>query len=51
MRPFRRHRKGYDKRAEGKVVVAICHGGWMPISAGVYKNVWVTGSLGLKDDF
>lgn len=34
----------------GKLVAAICHGGWIPISAGVYKNVRVTGSLGIKDD-
>jgi len=34
----------------GKLVAAICHGGWMPISAGVYKGVRVTGSPGIKDD-
>jgi protease I len=34
----------------GKLVAAICHGGWIPISAGVYKGVRVTGSLGIKDD-
>ncbi|MBI3118888.1 MAG: type 1 glutamine amidotransferase, partial [Candidatus Hydrogenedentes bacterium] len=34
----------------GKLVAAICHGGWMAISAGVYKGVNVTGSLGIKDD-
>ena len=34
----------------GKLVAAICHGGWIPISAGVYKNVRVTGSAGIKDD-
>ncbi|MFN8706704.1 MAG: DJ-1/PfpI family protein, partial [Planctomyces sp.] len=28
----------------------ICHGGWIPISAGVYRNVRVTGSPGIKDD-
>jgi protease I len=33
-----------------KLVAAICHGGWIPISAGVYKGVRVTGSLGIKDD-
>lgn len=33
-----------------KLVAAICHGGWMPISAGVYKSVRVTGSPGIKDD-
>ncbi len=39
-----------DFHAAGKMVAAICHGGWMPISAGVYKGVRVTGSLGIKDD-
>lgn len=34
----------------GKLVAAICHGGWIPISAGVYRGVHVTGSLGIKDD-
>lgn len=37
--------------AEGsKLVAAICHGGWIAISAGVYRGVRVTGSLGIKDD-
>ena len=36
--------------AAGKLVAAICHGGWMPISAKVYSGVRVTGSLGIKDD-
>ena len=34
----------------GKLVAAICHGGWIPISAGLYRGVHVTGSLGIKDD-
>ena len=34
----------------GKLVAAICHGGWIPISAGIYRGVRVTGSLGIKDD-
>ena len=34
----------------GKLVAAICHGGWMAISAGVYRGVKVTGSPGIKDD-
>src|SRR5262249_34272738 len=34
----------------GKLIAAICHGGWIPISAGVYRGVRVTGSLGIKDD-
>ncbi|MFM9057908.1 MAG: type 1 glutamine amidotransferase domain-containing protein [Planctomycetaceae bacterium] len=36
--------------AQGKLVAAICHGGWIPISAGVYRGVRVTGSPGIKDD-
>lgn len=34
----------------GQCVAAICHGGWIPISAGVYRGVRVTGSPGIKDD-
>lgn len=33
-----------------KMIAAICHGGWMPISAKVYRGVRVTGSPGIKDD-
>ena len=33
-----------------KLVAAICHGGWIPISAGVYRGIRVTGSPGIKDD-
>jgi protease I len=39
-----------DFAAEGKLLAAICHGGWIPISAGVYRGVRVTGSPGIKDD-
>lgn len=39
-----------DFSAKKKLVAAICHGGWIPISAGVYKGVRVTGSPGIKDD-
>lgn len=39
-----------DFAAGGKLVAAICHGGWIPISAGVYRGVRVTGSPGIKDD-
>ena len=39
-----------DFSEAGKLVAAICHGGWIPISAGVYKGVKVTGSPGIKDD-
>ncbi|MGI9472509.1 MAG: type 1 glutamine amidotransferase domain-containing protein [Rubripirellula sp.] len=34
----------------GKPIAAICHGGWIPISAGVYRDVRVTGSPGIRDD-
>jgi protease I len=36
--------------AAKKPIAAICHGGWIPISAGVYRGVRVTGSPGIKDD-
>ena len=36
--------------AAEKLVAAVCHGGWIPISAGVYDGVRVTGSPGIKDD-
>ena len=39
-----------DFASAGKLVAAICHGGWIPISAGVYRGVRVTGSAGIKDD-
>ena len=33
-----------------KCIAAICHGGWLAISAGVYRGVRVTGSPGIRDD-
>ncbi len=39
-----------DFAATDKLVAAICHGGWLPVSAGVYRGIHVTGSLGIKDD-
>ena len=51
---LRRHEKVLalvrECSAQGKLVAAICHGGWIPISAGVYRGVRVTGSPGIKDD-
>lgn len=38
----------FDRRRQ--LIAAICHGGWIPISARVYRGVRVTGSLGIKDD-
>ena len=40
--------RAFDKAA--KPIAAICHGGWIPISAGVYRGVRVTGSPGIRDD-
>ncbi|EMB13715.1 intracellular protease, PfpI family [Rhodopirellula europaea 6C] len=39
-----------DFDAAKKPIAAICHGGWIPISAGVYRGIRVTGSPGIKDD-
>jgi len=39
-----------DFHLSKKLIAAVCHGGWIPISAGVYQGVRVTGSLGIKDD-
>ena len=39
-----------DFHASKKLIAAICHGGWILISAGVYRGVRVTGSPGIKDD-
>ncbi|MDA0659301.1 MAG: type 1 glutamine amidotransferase [Planctomycetota bacterium] len=39
-----------DFHAASKLIAAICHGGWVAISAGVYRGVRVTGSLGIRDD-
>jgi len=39
-----------DFHESGKPIASICHGGWIPISAGVYKGIRVTGSPGIKDD-
>lgn len=40
----------FEVASRGKLVAAICHGGWMAISAGIYGGVKVTGSPGIKDD-
>lgn len=39
---------GFDEQK--KLIAAICHGGWIPISAKVYGAVRATGSPGIKDD-
>ena len=38
---------GYQK---GKVIAAICHAGWMLVSAGILKGKKVTGFFAIKDD-
>jgi len=35
---------------QGKIVAAICHAGWVLISAGSVRGHKATGSLGIKDD-
>ncbi|MBT5017199.1 MAG: type 1 glutamine amidotransferase [Planctomicrobium sp.] len=40
----------HEFHTQQKMIAAICHGGWMPISAKVYDGVRVTGSPGIKDD-
>ncbi len=34
----------------GKPVAFICHGGWVPISAGILKGRRATGTTAIKDD-
>ncbi len=34
----------------GKTIGIICHGGWVPISAGIMRGRKATGSIGIKDD-
>jgi protease I len=36
--------------AQGKIIGTICHGGWVPISAGIMRGRQATGSSGIKDD-
>jgi protease I len=36
--------------SQGKPIGIICHGGWIPISAGIMKGRRATGSVGIKDD-
>ena len=36
--------------SQGKLVAFICHGGWIPISAGILRGKRATGSRGIKDD-
>lgn len=40
-------REAYD---QGKVVAAICHAGWMPVSAGIVQGKRLTSVSSIKDD-
>jgi len=39
-----------DIDAQGKIIGTICHGGWVPISAGIMRGRKAVGSTGIKDD-
>jgi protease I len=39
-----------DMHEQGKIIGTICHGGWVPISAGILRGHKATGSKGIKDD-
>jgi protease I len=39
-----------EMNAVGKIIGVICHGGLVPISAGILKGRRATGSKGIKDD-
>lgn len=39
-----------EMHAQGKIIATICHGGWVPISAGIVRGRKATGSTGIKDD-
>jgi len=36
--------------AQKKVIATICHGGWVPISAGIMHGRKAVGSTGIRDD-
>ena len=39
-----------DLDEQGKVIATICHGGWVPISAGIMRGRKATGTTAIKDD-
>jgi protease I len=39
-----------DMDKQDKVIAVICHGGWVPISAGIMQGRKAVGSTGIKDD-
>src|SRR5258708_2965020 len=42
--------KADELDAQGKIIGTICHGGWVPISAGIMRGRKAVGSTGIKDD-
>lgn len=40
----------HEMHAAGKIIAHICHGGWIPISAGIMKGYACTSTPGIKDD-
>lgn len=36
--------------AQGKIIASICHGGWVPISAGIMRGRKATGTTAIRDD-
>jgi protease I len=39
-----------DTYNQGKIIGAICHAGWVPISAGIVRGHRATGTVAIKDD-
>jgi len=39
-----------DMDARRKIIATICHGGWVPISAGILRGRKAVGSTAIKDD-
>ena len=39
-----------EAHEHGKLVAAICHAGWMPVSAGIVKGKRATSFFSIKDD-
>lgn len=39
-----------EMHAQGKIIATICHGGWVPISAGIMRGRKATGTTAIKDD-
>jgi len=39
-----------EVHAQGKIIGSICHGGWVPISAGIVRGRKATGTRAIQDD-